>query len=257
MECYLVQNGGSNPLNFKVICNPQPETAKENTIWVDTDRINNYYFCATQPENMVEYDVWFPTGTYSTGLFNALKKNGIQVYPISAKQMVSGVLVDKTAKSYQGGAWAEWIAYLFHNGNSYTDLTGGWVDAQQINASYAGKYPIALSNVIKLHTPAVAGYRQSVAMTAKSIDTTGFTALEVDCSKFALNDTMQLSDVRLLSTNAANWGDYTVARTEIKAAGTISVSIDTPGRYYVALCILAADYACENTIEVSSVRLVK
>ena len=96
MECYLVQNGGSNPLNFKVICNPQPQTAKENTIWVDTDRIHNYYFSATQPENMAEHDVWFPTDTASSVAFNALKKNGIQVYPLYAKQYVSGAWVDKT-----------------------------------------------------------------------------------------------------------------------------------------------------------------
>ena len=102
------KHGGSNPLNFKVICNPQPSTAKENTIWVDTDRINNYYFSATQPENMVEYDVWFPTGTSSTVEFNALKKHGIQVYPTSAKQYIGGAWVDKTSKSWQGGAWVDW-----------------------------------------------------------------------------------------------------------------------------------------------------
>ena len=41
-------------LNFDVVCNPQPSNPAENTIWVDTDRINNYYFSATQPENMAE-----------------------------------------------------------------------------------------------------------------------------------------------------------------------------------------------------------
>ena len=104
--------GGGAPLNFKVVPNPQPDTAKENTIWVDTDRINNYYFSATQPEGMVDYDVWFPVGTSSTVEFNALKKGGIQVYPLSAQQMVSGVLKDVTAKSYQGGVWKEWIEVI-------------------------------------------------------------------------------------------------------------------------------------------------
>ena len=104
------RGGGGGGLNFQVIHNPQPDTAKENTIWVDTDRINNYYFSATQPEGMVDYDVWFPVGTSSTVEFNALKKNGIQVYPLSAKQMVSGVLKDVIAKTYQNGSWIEWIA---------------------------------------------------------------------------------------------------------------------------------------------------
>lgn len=113
-------------LNFEVVCNPQPSTAKENTIWVDTDKINNYYFSATQPENMVDYDVWFSTGRSSTGEFNALKKNGIHVYPISAKQYVSGVWVDVTAKSYQNSEWVEWISYLYNKGNTYDHITGGW-----------------------------------------------------------------------------------------------------------------------------------
>ena len=125
---YGFGGGGGAPLNFKVVPNPQPDTAKENTIWVDTDRINNYYFSATQPENMVNYDVWFPVGTSSTVEFNALKKNGIQVYPISAKQYVSGVLRDVVAKSYQGGGWVEWwngITY-YSAGNEYIPYTGGW-----------------------------------------------------------------------------------------------------------------------------------
>ena len=104
--------GGGAPLNFKVVPNPQPDTANEITIWEDTDRINNYYFSATQPEGMVDYDVWFPVGTSSTVEFNALKKGGIQVYPLSAQQMVSGVLKDVTAKSYQGGVWKEWIEVI-------------------------------------------------------------------------------------------------------------------------------------------------
>lgn len=109
-------SGGSNPLNFKVICNPKPENARENTIWVDTDRINNYYFSATQPENMEEYDVWFPIGTSSPVGFNAVKKNGIQVYPQLAKQYVGGAFIKKDAMSYQDGQWENWRYYLFKEG---------------------------------------------------------------------------------------------------------------------------------------------
>lgn len=105
-------SGGSNPLNFKVICNPQPQTAKENTIWVDTDKIHNHYFSATQPENMAEYDLWFRTDTSSSVTFNALKKNGIQVYPLLVKQYVGGALVDKNAQIYQGGAWGKLVVTL-------------------------------------------------------------------------------------------------------------------------------------------------
>ena len=111
--------GGGGGLNFKVIPNPQPATAKENTIWVDTDKINNYYFSATQPENMVDYDVWFQMETFSPVDFNALKKNGIQVFPGSAKQYIGGELIAKVASIYQNGEWIQFSAdryYLFKSG---------------------------------------------------------------------------------------------------------------------------------------------
>lgn len=68
-----------------------------------------------------EGTVWISTGTSSTVPFNALKKNNITVYPMSAKQYVNGAWVNKTAKTYQGGKWVDWIVYVVPN----TDLN--WV----------------------------------------------------------------------------------------------------------------------------------
>ena len=133
---FNVSGGGGTALNFRVVGNPKPTNPKENCIWVNTDRINNYYFSATQPENMAEYDVWFPIGTSSTVAFSATKKNPIMVYPLSAKQMVSGALVDKTAKSWQNGKWADWWdGTLYDAGNEYTFVTGGWKAVNAAGAS--------------------------------------------------------------------------------------------------------------------------
>lgn len=71
-----------------------------------------------------EGKVWIFTGTSSPVSFNSLKKNGIQVYPLSAKQYVGGALVKKEAKSYQNGEWAKWIAWLYKDGEFFEDLTG-------------------------------------------------------------------------------------------------------------------------------------
>ena len=74
-----------------------------------------------------EGEVWFPTGASSPVSFNAVKKNGLMVYPLSAKQYIGGTWVEKTAKSYQGGAWvAWWNGQLYDNGNTYTSVTGGY-----------------------------------------------------------------------------------------------------------------------------------
>lgn len=124
----LNMNGGGASLNFKVIGGTTaPSNPKENTIWVNTDmEITSWIFSATQPESPAAGMVWITTGTGSPVAFNALKKNNIQVYPISAKQYVDGAWVDKTAKSYQTGEWVEWITYIYKNGDLCESVTGGY-----------------------------------------------------------------------------------------------------------------------------------
>ena len=164
--------GGGTSLNFEVICNPQPETAKENTIWVDTDKINNYYFSATQPENMAEYDVWFSLDISSNVAFSATKKNSIMVYPLSAKQMVSGELVDKTAKSWQGGEWVDWIKYLYDAGNQFIDVTGGWEGKHTISGSTTSSSKLAVNDDHLTVTNLSGG--SFGAVTSKKINLTNF-----------------------------------------------------------------------------------
>ena len=110
--------GGGAPLNFKVVGNPQPVSPKENTIWVNTDaEITGWIFSAVEPTEPTEGIVWFPAGTSQTLIrFNALKKNGIMVYPRSAKQYVSGAWAEVTAKIWQNDEWANWARYLFQSG---------------------------------------------------------------------------------------------------------------------------------------------
>lgn len=114
--------GGGASLNFAVKAySSEAEllaaVPKENTIGIiTTTPITSWFFDAEEPETVADGMVWFPTGTSSTLAFNALKKNGIQVYPISAKQYVGGAWVDKTAMSYRGGEWVDWITYLYRKG---------------------------------------------------------------------------------------------------------------------------------------------
>lgn len=121
---------GGGGLNFKVVGGTtQPTNPTENTIWVNTSvNITSWVFSTTEPAAPKEGMVWISTGTSSPVVFNALKKNSIQVYPLSAKQYISNALVEVTAMSYQNGEWVEWIpeGALYHRGNEMTEKTGGW-----------------------------------------------------------------------------------------------------------------------------------
>ena len=109
--------GGGTSLNFKVVGGvTEPTNPKENLIWVNTDTpITGYVFSAVEPAEPAEGMVWIVTGTSSVAPFNALKKNGIQVYPLMAKQYVSGAWVVKTAQIYRSGVWetiaSDFVAY--------------------------------------------------------------------------------------------------------------------------------------------------
>lgn len=75
-----------------------------------------------------EGTLWLQTSSDDGLFFNALKKNGIYIYPISGSQYISGAWVDVPVHSYHGGEWVEWISdiYLFNAGDQCSDVTGGW-----------------------------------------------------------------------------------------------------------------------------------
>lgn len=91
---------------------------------------------ATDPDYIVFHmnetdagDVWIVSDDQSKNFeFNALKQNGIQICPVSAKQYVGGAWVDVNVQSYQNGEWVDWITYvyLYNSGDECVDITGGW-----------------------------------------------------------------------------------------------------------------------------------
>lgn len=110
--------GGGALLNFEVVGGTtEPTNPKENTIWVNmASAITGWYFGSDEPDVREEGTLWITTGVSSNGAFNALKKNGLKVYPISAKHYRSGVWVEKPVKIYQNGAWSgfiDWDTYLY------------------------------------------------------------------------------------------------------------------------------------------------
>lgn len=128
---YPIMGGGGSDLNFKIIAvaseSALPSSAAENTIAViTTTPITSYVFSSTAPTSPAEGMVWFATGTASTVGFNAIKRNGLWVYPTGCQQYVSGEWTVKEIMVYLNGAWTGLKKYLYKNGDLCTTLTGGW-----------------------------------------------------------------------------------------------------------------------------------
>lgn len=146
---------GGMPLNFKVTGNPKPTTVRENTIWVDTYQVNGWYFDMDQPEAAEEGAVWIRTGTSSATEFNAFKKNGVQVYPLYAMQLIDGVWENIHAEIYQGEKWNKWVyAYLGNGVNNLGEpeisilvkASTGIVTASSFDANANGSFILNMAN---------------------------------------------------------------------------------------------------------------
>lgn len=124
--------GGGAALNFAVRAYATEEalladTPKENTIGVITEtEIASYIFSSTEPTEIAEGMLWIVTGTISEVEFNALKKNGIQIYPLGAKLYSSGDWANAKYYIYQNGAWQSFgNVYFFEKNAGHQDLFVG------------------------------------------------------------------------------------------------------------------------------------
>lgn len=174
----------SKVLNFVVVGGTtEPEKPTDNMIWVKTDaEITSWVFSATEPKEPLEGMVWISTGTSSTAAFNALQKNVIQVYPISAKQHSSGGWVDKEANIRKNGNWTEWMAYLYNAGDTCDLLTGGWANFGTTNQFYTNALEVTGVKAMALNTDTNSSQNWSYASTLQKIDLTPYKTLRARVS---------------------------------------------------------------------------
>lgn len=230
---------GGAALNFKVVPGlTQPGTAAENTIWVKTESLTGWIIDASQPEELTEGMVWISAGTKSAVEFNALKKNGIQVYPLSAKQMIGGALVDVEAVSYQGGEWVDWWnGDLYKQGDLYEHISGGWV---VMNAA-GGSGAITEDKVIQLRYRSNASSDQhSTAYTNKKIDLTKHTKLTMEVDVIAVGSSKMNASICICNTNTDGYpvdGRVAFNSTPQGQTGVFTVELDIASyssEYYIA-----------------------
>lgn len=247
---------GGVDLNFQVIWGDCPDTAEENTVWVDTASVESWVFSPAAPEDPAEGMVWIYTGTQSAVKFNALKKNGVMVYPLSVKQYVGGAWVDKTAKSYQNGAWVDWITYLYNNGDECADLTGGWeekaTDSNEKGITKgANKITVSVSRTSGNHQGSIAG-------TKNMVDLANVKTLRVTVADYS-NSSGNANFCRIGVTNTGFNSENTIAAYKVVSGnGTVELDVSSlSGSYYIFFGIQTrwvSDYTT-TTYSVTSVGL--
>lgn len=255
LEKSRAEGGG---LNFRLVGGlAQPNDPKKNDIWVNTpEKITGYYFSPVQPENMLPGEVWISIGTSSPVAFNAVKKNTVMVYPIGAKQMINGILVDKTAKSWQDGAWVEWIpaGSLFWHGDQRTEKTGGWTSADY--TYYGSSYTIiapTLGETIHLETNG--GAQCAIAGTGSLIDLTGYQRLQASFEGRTGKGPLQMAVSKGRNLYAANTAAYV---TSDESSGTIELDLSSvnDGKYYIGFSLTGGSQSPVNTATITEVVLL-
>lgn len=235
--------GGSEGLNFKIVSYATEsellaDTPKENTIGVITSiPITGYHFGTEEPSPAAEGMVWITTGTSSSVGFNALKKNAIQVYPLSANQYVSGAWVSVEAKAYQNGEWIDFILTLFPNENTT------WVGS----TSGEGKTEIE-SGTLGVKEQWISINQHQQIATKEKYDVTGYSKL---CGRIKSSECSTTKAVALLpSTGTSIQGGSVAARasSNTTTAGDIIVCDVSAviGEYHVAVGQYTSSGASNN-----------
>lgn len=241
--------GGGGSLNFKVTAYASEAallaaTATANTIGViTTTAITSYVFSSDEPSSPTDGMVWVTTGTSSSIEFNALKNNCLQVYPIRAKQYISGAWVDVSCMSYQGGSWTKWWSgELYDAGNEYDDYTGGFISAEIGYTTSTASYtilPTITRNANNLEISIADGLSASSAggvYLKNKVDLTSYDALNFQGVMHAGQSSYAALQVRICvwSDLPTYVDDYLVASATGETSSGKVVDISSlSGEYYI------------------------
>jgi len=185
-----------------------------------------------EPYGIKDGTVWIQTGITSPVTFNALKKNGISVCPLSAKQYTGGAWVEKAVKTYQSDEWKGWVTWLYKDGNQYTDVTGGWNKTVQNGMDIA--FGDAVSFTYK-STSNIGAYFNS----AQKIDITGKSWLRAQGLITGGYDAVRFIEIALckeLPSNFVYSADSSAKLTVWNVETQIDVDLRSlSGEYYIVV----------------------
>lgn len=248
--------GGGTSLNFRLVGGlTQPTDPEANTIWVKSDAdILGYWFGSTEPTDAGEGTVWIPTGTSSGVEFNVLKENGVEVYPLSAKQYISGDWKQADAYIYQEDKWVQFseiitALYLYTAGNTQDAVTGGW--------KTLGKGKISTDCLELMFN---SDWKGAQLFTQKAIDMSSYKTLNVEVKDYSSTCYFGINNTKPkdLDWNASGFSNKADCERliEINRNGTIPLDIaEEKGSFYVWLGMAGQNQSAVTGCRITSVWL--
>ena len=125
--------GGIGESIFTIIGGTErPDNAKDNTIWVNTDReITSHAFSSIEPENPDEGMLWVTIADTSSVKVGAPVGNDLIVlYLNGVKQYTGGEWANKEYSLFTDGVWNDFATnlYIIANGIAQMDLTAEYLN---------------------------------------------------------------------------------------------------------------------------------
>ena len=195
-ECFISRRGGVGGggagLNVATGLS-EPASAKENMIWVKSDKAGKkYVFAEAAPEAPAEGLIWFRATEY----LGIIARTDVYT---------GGAWVAADTYMYLGGKWVQiafaWNGELFDNGNQYTPVTGGWVGNSITEIGTTLKLKVANS--------------MPIISTQKAIDLKGFTKLH--CIADTAFGKFGVTGIKNLTAGEPNW----IASANIGTSDTV------------------------------------
>lgn len=225
-------------LNFRVLGGTeQPAAPRENDIWVNTGTaIPSWAMSVDAPVNPVDGMVWVETGAFSSVAFNAVKKNQLLVYPLTAYQYLAGSWTKVTAKSYQNGAWQSWWSgQLYDHGEEYPDITGELVAHALDFSGDTSRAPTITKNGDSIViTTSATNYSGGLAYWEKKIDLTGQNVLKFVGSCY---DSSQ-GRAKILVLSGISTSSVVASGVPGTVEGDVEIDISAlDGAYYIGFAV--------------------
>lgn len=242
----MTGGGGGGAKVTVVTGTTQPSSAKENTVWINTNAtVTGWVMQYNEPSSPTQGLAWIRTSSYSDGAMNLSKDSVAMIYIVGVRIYLSGTWVTAGALVYSNGAWHTTRVYMYDNGDECSALTGGWI----CNDSNNYRIERNANNLTFYNNRNTAN---GSMFTTNAIDVTNINALHFHVKFFVSTGGTYKTSVNVLeqnsdaATTAWNQGTY-VENTSYGNDEWITVNVSSLTGLYRPRCTLLRSSASATT----------